>query len=469
MLKPAAAILTAILLRFWIIWRFPIVFGGDSMVRLVNHDHILLSYQLPLLQLLVWATTHGVAGTAMARVMMAVLGALATLAFYSLAAEFVPPWAALAGAVLFATQPYIAPISTVPYQEILLLGALLAAFHCFFRRRWVWSAVFLGAACLTRFEAWIACPILAIDWFLEDSRTVRRAAQAVALFCPVPIAWILFRHGLSPGGSFVLDRSLSFARLFRPWYLAAYTIRETPVPVLILAAAGLFIGIRDCLTRGIDRRAAILTIFLLLFTFAILFSAHGELPDPERYVTTREIHIPLVGVILLATFACARFPRAAMPLAVAGFVMGVWGSVQYVRHETERPEIRAGYELAQYLDAHVLDGEQVLVLAEPPPLDLYLRRAQETGSEAGLAAARRALEQVEMLPLDAQRTVIHLGRLSRSQVFVYPKIPPHPAWIAAWSDFSGGAVWAIRARERPDAILQTGNRSIAIRRIRDVY
>ena len=464
MLKAAAAVLSALALRLWIVWQFPIVFGGDSMLRLVNRDHILLSYQLPLLQFLIWTVTRFASGTVPVRLMMTLLGALAALAFYCLAKDLVGGRAALAAALLFATQPYITPISTVPYQEILLLGALFATLHFFFRRAWALSAVFLGLACLARFEAWTACPILALAWFLDGAKTVRRAIAAIAIFGAVPIAWLLFRRGLSPEGSFVLDRTISLARLSRLSYLAAFTIRETPIPVLILAAAGLFAGARVWLRTGLDRRAAILAAFLLLFTFAILFSAHGELPDPERYVTTREIHIPLVGLILLAALACARFPRAATPFVAAGVALGVWGSVQYVRHETARPEMRVGYDLARYLDAHVLAGEQVLILAEPPSVDLYLRRARETGGEAGFAAARHALEQIDVLPLDAQRTVIHLSRVSPSQVFVYPKIPPRPAWIAVWSDFSSSALWAAQVREHPDATFRTGDRAVDIRK-----
>jgi hypothetical protein len=465
MLKLAAVALSALTLRLGLIWQFPIVFGGDSVLRLLNRDRILMSYQLPLLQFFIWTVTRWASGIVAVRLMMAVLGALAAVAFYYLAEDLVGSRAALAGALLFATQPYITPISTVPYQEILLLGTLFAAFHCFFHRRWTASAILLGLACLTRFEAWVACPILAVAWFLGGSKTVRRAVEAIAIFGTVPIAWIMLRRGLSPEGSFVVDRTISFARLYRLSYLAAYTVRETPIPVLLLAVAGLFAGFHAWRSTGIDRRVTMLAAFLLLFGFAILFSAHGELPDPERYVTAREIHIPLVCVLLLASLACARFPRVAIPVAAAGMILGVSGSVQYVRHETGRPEMRLGYDLARYLDMHVGAGEQVLILAEPPVVDLYLRRARETGGDAGLAAARHALEQIDVLPVDAQRTLVHLSRVPRSQVFVYPKIPPRPAWIAAWSDFTAPVVWAIQARERPDVTIQTGNRAVAVRQI----
>src|SRR5262249_48701026 len=145
-----AAGFTALALRLWLIFQFPIVFGGDSMLRLMHRDEVLLSYQLPLLQCFIWALSRFTTGALPVRLMMAVIGALAAVAFYYLAAELAGPRAALAGAILFATNPYITPVSIVPYQEILLLATLFGAFYFFFRKRWAASAVFLALACFTR-------------------------------------------------------------------------------------------------------------------------------------------------------------------------------------------------------------------------------------------------------------------------------------------------------------------------------
>jgi hypothetical protein len=436
-------------LRLWLIFRFSIVFGGDSMLRLVHRDEVLLSYQLPLLQCFIWLVSRFATGVLPVRLMMAAIAALAAAAFYYLAADFAGPRAALLGALLFATNPFITPVSIVPYQEILLLGTLFAAFHFFFQRRWIASAVFLAMACLTRFEAWLACPVLAIASLLDGPRTLRRGVVAVGLFGAAPIAWILARHGLAPQGSFVVDRAITLARFGRYSYLALHTAAQATIPALLLAAAGL--------TWLRDRRLAILGAFVALFLVAILFSAHGELPDPERIVTTREIHIPLAGVLILATLGCARYPRVAPCLVVAGVALGVWGSYKFVRHETSRPEMRLGYELARYLDAHVQPGEQVLICATPPNVDLYYRKAFETGGAVGLAAAHRAVESIAILPTDAQRTIIHLSRVSRAQVFTYPELPSRADWVAVWSDFgpAPGAVATFRVEDRSVSVLRS--------------
>src|SRR5262245_22158386 len=137
MRKAVAAAVLALAVRFWLIARYPVIFGGDSMLRLLHRDRILVSHQLPLLQLLIWAVSRFTAGNVPVRLMMAAIGALAAVSFYYLAADFAGPRAAFLGALLFATNPFITPISTVPYQEILLTATLLAAFHFCFNRRWI--------------------------------------------------------------------------------------------------------------------------------------------------------------------------------------------------------------------------------------------------------------------------------------------------------------------------------------------
>src|SRR5262245_6394946 len=147
---------TALLVRLWLIFSYPIVFGGDSMLRLMNRDRILISYQLPLLQAMFFSRFFS--SLLSVRLLMAALSAFAAVAFYRFALDFAGPRAALSAAMLFGTNPFITPVSIVPYQEILLLGCLLMALHKFFRKRDVSASIWLAAACLTRFEAWVAGP-----------------------------------------------------------------------------------------------------------------------------------------------------------------------------------------------------------------------------------------------------------------------------------------------------------------------
>ena len=419
----------ALLVRLWLILKFPIVFGGDSLLRLINRDRILISYQLPLLQSLIWAFTRFFTSVLSVRLLMAALGAFAAIAFYRFALDFVSERAALAGALLFGTNPFITPVSSVPYQEILLLGCLLLALRSLFHRRDLSASVWLGLACLTRFEAWVACPIFMITTW----RRGRPLWQSALLFAWTPLLWLAFRRGLSEPGTFVLDRDFSFDRLYRIPFLAGHTAANATAATLALTALGAYTIFRE--RRYRDPRLRTLAALLGLFAFAILFSAHGEPPDVNRYVTTREIHIPLVLVTLVAAIGCAAFPRLAIPLVAAGITLGAAGAYHFVAHETARPEIRLGYELAHYLDSHVLPGEEIAILSPPIEYGLYLRRLRETGGEAALRGASKVLTEIDTSPLDVQRTRVH-SHLPASQF--EPRPGGKPRWIAAWSTVLGG-------------------------------
>ena len=126
----------ALLIRLWVIHTYPIIFGGDSIVRLYYHDRILISHQLPALQ----AAVHLIMGLAndpvWVRYFMAVAGAAASAGFYHLCACLLGRTAAFPPAVWFTIHPFVVAYSTVPYQEILMLTGLFFGFSCFFRERW---------------------------------------------------------------------------------------------------------------------------------------------------------------------------------------------------------------------------------------------------------------------------------------------------------------------------------------------
>jgi hypothetical protein len=451
----------AIALRLWLIFSFPVIYGGDSMLRLINRDHILFSYQLPLLQALIWTVSRASSSVLPVRLLMVALSAFAAVAFYRLASDFAGPRAALGGGLLFATNPFITWVSSVPYQEILLVACLLMALHSFFQKHDAPASLWLGLACLTRFEAWVACPILV--WAAWHRG--RAMWQSALLYAWAPLLWVAFRRGLSEPGTFVLDRAFSFDRLYRLPFLAGHTLANATAATLALAAIGVYVIIRE--RRERDPRLRILAALLGLFAVAILFSAHGEPPDTNRYVTTREIHIPLVLVTLLAAIGCARFPRLAIPLVAMGVALGAAGARRLVVRETSRPEIRLGYELAHYLDDRMRPGETVMILSPPLEYGLYLRRLRETGGEKAVQAAQQVLAEVDTSPLDLQRTRVH-SRFPWSQFVTYPR--DKVDWIAVWSTYvpqdERAARLAEEVRAHPDRVLTVGAASVHVRHTR---
>ncbi|MBV9677953.1 MAG: glycosyltransferase family 39 protein [Acidobacteriaceae bacterium] len=456
----------SVAVHLWLIFTFPIVFGGDSMARLVNRRQILLSHQLPLLQLCIYLLGRASAGVTPVRLFMSVIAALAAVGFYLLATKFLDSTAAFWGALLFATNPFLVAVSTVPYQEILMLAGLLFAFRFVWEQRWIPASLCLGLACLTRYEAWAAAPVLAFAYAQEQGFRPAAWTKSVLLFGWVPLSWIVFHHGLASSGSFVLDHSITFWRLQRLLYISWITAKETTIPTLVLALWGMALVIR--FRPWCNRRFLLGGAFLLLFSIALLFSAHGDTPDPERYISSREAHIPITTVTLLAAFALRRRTRLHVGLALLSVALGSYGAFRFVQHETARPEIRLGYELAQYLDHNMGSREYVLVLARPiapQSVKMYLAKAYELGGRAGLREARRELERVDTSPLDYQRTLIHT-HLRWEQLAAFPKMPPKLDWIAVWSDFAPidrhSAEWKRLAFANPAAMVQYGGRSVAL-------
>jgi hypothetical protein len=453
--------------RACLILAFPIIFGGDSMVRLVNRNHVLLSYQLPLLQFLIFCITQLTSDILWIRFFLAGIGVLAALGFYLLAEDFAGSEAAFWAALLFATNPLILPVSIVPYQEILMLTLLLFGFHFFLKEQWIAASICLGLACFTRYEAWAACPAM-IFFFARNRRfTPSAIGKACALFAWAPVIWLCFRTGLSPAGSFVLDQHISFLRLQRLAYLGFITARESTIPTLLLAIAGAIFLIRTGKWR--EQRIQLWTITLCCFLAAILFSAHGVPPDPERYVTSREAHMPLAAMTLLAALGLARQRRGlASLLACSGVLLGLYGAVRFVVKETSRPDVRLGYELARYLDRNVANNESVLVLARPiddETLGMYFNELRRVGGEQAVRDGRQVLATVDTSPLDYQRTVIH-SRLARNHLQSSYTAGSQFRWVAVWSDFTprdaGSAYWLRIILSQPVAVLRVGARSVAV-------
>jgi hypothetical protein len=425
-LRESAIFAFGLALRCTLIWRFPVIFGGDTMVRMMRRDRILISHQLPLLQSIVVAIAHVTHEYVATMVAMATVGALVGPAMYRLARQFMGERAAWSAGLLIAANPLIAGNSIVPFQESLMLAMLLYAFAFYYEEKYGRASVFLGLACLTRFEAWAAAPVMAVAYGWR--RGTAGVLRGAALFGWVPVAWIVFRRGLSPEGSFVLDAHVSAARLMRWVYLAYITAKFTPVIVLGLGIAGLWF---------LKRRMWPMIVFLALFTIALLFSAHGDPPDPERRISAREAHLWIAAVSFLAALVLDRIEaRLAVVLASTGIALGVWGSYRYVAREASDPRLQLSYRTAKVLDSVLRPGERAVIQSRPwPPatFDFFLRRARETGGEGGYRAALKNLEESDLSPPDYQRTLIH-SKFDRDRILA--AAPGCVEWVASWSDFA---------------------------------
>src|SRR5580698_7958511 len=152
-MRTAAIFVFALTLRLALIGRFPIIFGGDPMVRMIQRDRVLISHQLPLLQLIVYSIARITHNYLITMIVMAMVGSLVGVAFHRLLQDFMAKPAAFLAALLIATNPFLTGDSIVPFQESLMLALLLFAFHFLYADEMWAASLCLGLACLTRFEA----------------------------------------------------------------------------------------------------------------------------------------------------------------------------------------------------------------------------------------------------------------------------------------------------------------------------
>src|SRR5207237_2466340 len=138
---------------------------------------------------------------------------------YLLIANLEPRSVGLDASFLFVANPFLLAHSVVPYQEILMVAGLLFAFHFALTERWTLASLCLGAACLTRYEAWLACPVIGAAYLRQNGLRPRAVLAAGLLFGWAPLGWIVFNRGLTPPGSFAAEWSLNPQRFVRWAYL----------------------------------------------------------------------------------------------------------------------------------------------------------------------------------------------------------------------------------------------------------
>ncbi len=448
----ALVVAVGLIARLYLIYRYPSIFGDDTIARLIHADHIVLSHDLPLLQILIHYLQPISRNPLLVRWCMAGVGSVAGAGFYMLLSDLVSPSVALDGSLLFVANPFILADSVVPYQEIVMLAGLVFAFHFAFTERWPLASLSLGVACLTRYEAWLACPVLACAFAWKGGLGVRSALAGIALFGWAPLGWMAYNRGITPAGSYAIEWSSNPERALRWAHLAAVTVRNSPLPALILAGVGTVTFWRRRLFA--ERPYRMLTAFLALLLVAILFSAHGIGDQPERVVTQREAHVPLTAVTVLAALGLSTLPRFRRAAAALTVVVSLAMADRYVRRQTSEPHLALSYRVARYLDGTVAPAEQVVVLAQPIQAEDALARIER---RRGAGAVRRTLATVRalgMVPSEYGRILVHT-RLNRDQVRTYatlelgrfadgsegnqpaPAAQPSPRrqWLVQWSDF----------------------------------
>jgi hypothetical protein len=398
-------------LRLCLVLRWPAIHGGDSVARLAHSDRLVLAYQLPLPQLLVFVTRAVAPDPFWTRLVFATLGSLVPLAL----ALALPPacgrvtaWTA---ALLLALHPLFVYYSIVPYQEGLMVLLLLAGVAALQRQHPGWASALIGLACLCRYEAWIAAALVVA--FGPGRFRVR-----LLLFAWAPLLWIAVWQGLSPAGTYVFDLEPQPDRLARVGFLWAKLREYSGTAVIVAAALGAAIAVVRR-ARPLYWGAAYVAAFILL-----VIAAGHEFPPGSGRVSERLIHVPVVAVCALAGLALAGLwdvarPRSTPTIAVllAMAVLAAVGRRWWLRSEqlvaaaNEEPSLVLAAEVARFVDPHLPHSGRLAVAAPPVPreaIEAYVRKVARSGGDE--TRAREIAEELAARSVDAERIAAHLAR-----------------------------------------------------------
>jgi hypothetical protein len=408
--------------------------GGDAMARLARSDQLLLAYQLPLAQLLVFVARAIDPNPRLACLAFAIIGALVPVALAAVVSATAGAAAGRAAGALLACHALFIHYSIVPYQEGLMILLLLAGAHALLRKREVLAGVLIGLACLTRYEAWLAAGLAALNHR-------RRPLRALALFGWAPLLWMAVWGGLSPAGTYVLDLDPAAVRLTRLAFVFG-KLREYSGDLLsLLGMAGALVA-----ANRRDPRWGWGAAFLALFLGPILLA--GEFPPGSGRVSERLAHVPAAALCALAGLALGRLaearprllgPALATVFAAVVAVSGLRHARTLVAEAGRDPSLRLAADAAAFAHAHLPPGGHLAVAAptvSSADLESFVHKVETAGGDVEKArAVARALSQhspdVDRIAAHLPRppgTVVGAGTASAHLVAVFDDAPDADAW-----------------------------------------
>ncbi len=389
----------AFLYRLALLFFFPTPYGNDAAGRLYYRDEIWTWHWLPVTQVLVhvsYAATHSVAAV---RLLFATVTSFAAVAFTFYLQTFCRRRPALIGGALFATNSLFVFLSLMPYQEVVFLGLLFGSLAFFAReageqkpmRNFAAGALLYGCACLTRYEAWLILPALALARIRREfaahsaSIALRRSIASLAGLGWGPALWLLlnWQHWGSPT-QFLFHRPDhafyawaphgEIARIVEQLGRMIYWIGRFGSPLVLLALPGVAVAWKYRQTQ-----LAVLWPLLLLLAMALIFLVFiggREFATANRFASI-PLSVTLVFVALGADAVIERAQRSAKPLLqiwrrprlraiAAGLVMIlllIYGAVP-VAQANRLIEFREPYEIAKFLATHLTPGERAVIVAE---------------------------------------------------------------------------------------------------------
>ncbi len=386
-----------LIFRLALLMLYPVPYGNDAAGRLYYRDSLLTWHWLPVTQTLVHFTfmlTHNIG---VVRLVFALAGSLAAVAFAFYLHTFASRRAAFIGGLLFAINTQAVFLSLMPYQEVLFLGLLIGSLAFFVReketqapaRNFVLGSMLYGLACLTRYEAWFILPALffARIWRAAGVHDRRIMAEGIKSFVGLfwgPALWCLinWQHWGSPTAFLFHHPDRTFyawaphaeaLRVLNYAGLLLYWLVRFGSPLVLLALPGIWLVWKN-------RRLMLpalwpLLLLLLLVLLFLIFIAGRDFATANRFVM-----IPLgLALILVALGIDHLIEQASQsfrpwlqkwtnPFARTGIaafltlLLLLYGAVP-VRQANGLPVYREPYEIAKFLESRLAREESAVIVA----------------------------------------------------------------------------------------------------------
>jgi len=387
-----------LLFRLALLLLFPVPYGNDAAGRLYFRDAIFTWHWLPVTQALVYlpfAATHNVF---IVRLVFAIAGSLAAVAFAFYLQTFASRRAALIGGALFAINAHAVFLSLMPYQEIVFLGLLFGSLAFFLRaknasyaqRNFIIGSALYGLACLTRYEGWFILPALFVAgiWPALLARRIPLIAKSITKNLAGlgwgPALWLLINR-LQWGSptAFLFHRAdhafyawsphNEFVRIVDYIGNMLYWLFRFGSPLILFAALGVLIFWKK--RKALFHMLWPALLLLLLVSIFLVFVAGKEFATANRFAM-----IPLGILIIFTALGIDDFldrvsnsshrllqkvmqPVAKKIIAVSLLVFLLFYGAMPVMQANQLAAHREPYEIAKFLKTNLGGNESALIVA----------------------------------------------------------------------------------------------------------
>ncbi len=344
---------------------FPMVYGNDTVGRLLHNDRIFFAYWLPAFQSIIFLVSKITENLFVLRYILIVILTGAGAALYLFMKSITNHRAALYAVCLFLFSPMTVYLTLVPYQEVLFIAFVFLSLYYFYSepslKHILLTSLFTGLSCLTRYEGWILSSFLCIEYIRRQKDIAVIVKGALLFFWAAALIYFSGMYTSPESNSSLLTwDAITGTPAFLWFYLPRLIVWANPV-VFIIALAGVFFFRRE--KRSLPQGLKTFLLFVLSVVCLLLFFTSDGTRFNTRFVFLPSVALCLIGGIstsnILHTLSIVRIkkilPLLLMIILIPFTVFMMYRVVQTV-------EVQTPYKIAMFLNQEGVQNENVLVV-----------------------------------------------------------------------------------------------------------